>query len=283
MRKLGIIFQSLKKRAWFNFFRKNGGDKFLIKLYSLLVLLRGKDLIKVSRGNYLLNLDPRDETITKTYLLYGGYEEFSKDYVINNLHFDLFIDIGANIGDWSVCIAASSPNVKVLAFEPHPDIFNILQLNVIDNHLTNVSCFNVGIGPEAGVMELYCNPDNFGDNSLVGQNHFWPKHDVAVMNIGGYIEGSMDFNCLLKLDVQGFEYEILNSLDKNWLDSINVLMELDVNYRDMDLFKWVNHQLNNGRRIDILLQDRVLSRVSFEVILTTLEDESFFDILLWKS
>ena len=46
----------------------------------------------------------------------------------------VFLDIGANIGGYSLAVAAfAGPNARILAFEPQPEIFQRLNYNIEQN------------------------------------------------------------------------------------------------------------------------------------------------------
>lgn len=54
---------------------------------------------------------------------------------------DVFFDIGANIGYYSICAASERGNLRVIAFEPHPKLFPILQDNARVNGY-DITCEN---------------------------------------------------------------------------------------------------------------------------------------------
>lgn len=53
-----------------------------------------------------------------------------------------FVDIGANIGAYSVCIAKQNKNSSIYAIEPHPEIFKVLNNNRLLNNLDNLILYN---------------------------------------------------------------------------------------------------------------------------------------------
>jgi FkbM family methyltransferase len=282
MKKLGEIFALLNSYRIFRLIRKKSSiDTILLRLYNLLIKLRGKSIV-IDLGQYQLELDPNDQTITKTFLLYGGYEEEAKRYIIDQLPFDILYDVGANIGDWTVNLKINKPQIHVFSFEPHPGVFKILKNNCEINGLNDIKLFNIGIGPTAGEMNLYCNPNNLGDNSLIAPKENWTNFKVNIEPLTKYINSDQNKDSLLKLDVQGFEYRIIKSLNPNWLDKVSILLELDLNYNDEELIDWILTEINRGRRVDILRKSGIEINVRFEHIVNTLKIDSFFDILLWK-
>src|SRR5271163_741106 len=67
-----------------------------------------------------------------------------------------FVDVGANCGLYSLLGALWNPNLKVVAFEPVPRIFDGLKKNVLLNRLEGrVRCENVALSGETGRATLY--------------------------------------------------------------------------------------------------------------------------------
>jgi FkbM family methyltransferase len=68
-------------------------------------------------------------------------------------------DIGANIGLYAIFLARSFSNLKILAFEPIPDIFAILQDNA-RNLLadSDIKLFNLGLSDRSRIAQFEFNP-----------------------------------------------------------------------------------------------------------------------------
>jgi FkbM family methyltransferase len=64
------------------------------------------------------------------------------------------IDIGAGLGDFSVCAAWRHPKRKIAAFEPFEESFQMLQENLRSNDIHNVQAFPFAVGAVAGPMLL---------------------------------------------------------------------------------------------------------------------------------
>jgi hypothetical protein len=65
----------------------------------------------------------------------------------------IFLDIGANIGAYSV--ALSSQFAEVIAFEPNPIVANILRANLAQNRCRNVKVVEQALGAEPGRATLF--------------------------------------------------------------------------------------------------------------------------------
>lgn len=66
----------------------------------------------------------------------------------------VILDIGGHIGSHSVVYAKYIPNVTVYTFEPQSTLFQILQMNIQYNQLTNVYAYHTAIGSHEGICTL---------------------------------------------------------------------------------------------------------------------------------
>ncbi len=161
--------------------------------------------------------------------VYVGLHEFEDMAFL--LHFlrpdDLFIDIGANIGSYTV-LAGACVGADCMAFEPTPQAFAWLQRNVDLNGLADrveLRCEALGasVGEVNFTQELDC------CNHLVLDGHHQEGNllTVPMLTLDHAIDGLNP--SMLKIDVEGFETEVIKGA-ANTLNSSNlrcVIMELD--------------------------------------------------------
>lgn len=184
-------------------------------------------------SGYGLYLNPLDSGITRRYLVDGEHEGYEKGLILAGLGFDNFIDVGANVGDWSLCIAAHRPNCAVYAFEPHPELFSMLQRSIRKNGFKCIQAWNLGLAADYGTLTLYCDSSNQGNNSLIviPDDLSDKSYVVPVAPLGDVLSiDNLQGHTLLKIDVQGFEYEVIRGLPDSYrLDDITFLLEVDRN------------------------------------------------------
>lgn len=84
----------------------------------------------------------------------------------------VFVDAGANIGEYTLFAAKRVVGGRVLSFEPMPSIHLMLKENVALNHFINVQLFNCGLSDKPGVLALHEVADtNEGLSSFFPREH----------------------------------------------------------------------------------------------------------------
>jgi len=125
---------------------------------------------------------------------------------------DVFIDVGANIGWYSVHAAKIvGPNGKVVAFEPEPNNLALLHRNVQVNGLSNVIVDSRALSKEAGSFKLYLEKNNLGMHSLVVEHDGKQYIDVQTMRFDDYWKNQGEIK-LVKIDTEGAEGMILEGM-----------------------------------------------------------------------
>jgi FkbM family methyltransferase len=120
------------------------------------------------------------------------------------------VDVGAGIGDFAILAARGHPNTRVVAFEPFPESFALLQENLRLNGVSNVQALPEAIGGQTGTLSLDLSsgePLQFSTGGLPP-----PEKSLTVrcLSLADAFERQGIRHCdLLKLDCEGAEYEIL--------------------------------------------------------------------------
>ncbi|RZL46322.1 MAG: FkbM family methyltransferase [Pedobacter sp.] len=141
--------------------------------------------------------------------IYTGLHEFNEMGFL--LHFlkaeDTFFDVGANIGSYTL-LASSVLKAHTIAFEPVPNTFNILKKNIELNHIENlVQLENKGVGKENASLRFSANEDT--TNHVIANNEEGKDTIlVPIVTLNDYVH--MAKPVLIKIDVEGFETEVLN-------------------------------------------------------------------------
>lgn len=143
---------------------------------------------------------------------------------------DKVLDIGAHVGYFTMLAARKvGPKGFVVAFEPHPVIFERLEKNC--KGLKNVELVNAGALDEDKTMNLWEEEGNSGGNSFFkpkGRNKYVPTN---VLNIGKWLAASHFMPTVVKIDAERSENLILESLM-----AINLKADMAIEIHSKELF-----------------------------------------------
>ncbi|KRQ94731.1 hypothetical protein CQ12_04165 [Bradyrhizobium jicamae] len=142
---------------------------------------------------------------------------------------DIIIDCGANVGDMTSRFARTG--ASVFAFEPNPLCYSILRKRFAMT--PNVQCFNEGVMDRECVLSL----------SYPEASSEWDALDATVassFNVDGTVQATNDVRCislsdfifslrrpvkLVKMDIEGSEIQVLNSLlDSKAIDLVELMV-----------------------------------------------------------
>jgi FkbM family methyltransferase len=141
-------------------------------------------------------------------------------------HGDTVIDVGANVGCFTVLAARMVGAAgRVIAFEPEPESFRQLVANVEHNRLSNVTMRAVAIGLSNGTALLRTSGTALYSStfeSVDGRRNAGRSSAVQVRTLETMMREMAVERChYLKMDCEGSEYEIVDSL------SVNVASRID--------------------------------------------------------
>jgi len=174
-------------------------------------------------------------------------EEFYRDiYGLADLGLgpgDAFIDVGANVGFVSIAVASRYPDARVIAFEPAPKTFEILEKNIHDNGIANITAVNKAVNADGRDLELLVMHGDSGASNAFTNATVAERYESE--NIGELVrvealsldavfdEYSIDRCAFLKLDCEGAEFEVLRTTEK--LDRIDrISMELHIDLQHLE-------------------------------------------------
>ncbi len=148
---------------------------------------------------------------------YGRYMLFNKNWLLNS-NINTVIDIGANIGEFTTIFAELFPDAKIYAFEPLPDCFKQLEIRTKKN-LKNIKNFNYALGSQEGELKLHKSSwhpassfREMGDLHKQNYPHSSESEDliVRIRKLDDiFSDVSLTNNIFIKMDVQGFEDEVI--------------------------------------------------------------------------
>lgn len=139
--------------------------------------------------------------------IYCGLHEF--DDMAFLLHFlrkeDLFADIGANIGSYTI-LASAEIGATTVSVEPVPATFGILNQNIALNEMESlVECHNIGLGSKRSLIRFTSDQDSVNHVATDEVEH---TIEVEVHTLDAVLAGRVPI--LIKIDVEGYETEVIS-------------------------------------------------------------------------
>lgn len=160
--------------------------------------------------------------------IYVGLHEFEDMAFVLHLlrEYDLFVDIGANIGSYTI-LAGGAVGAQCVSVEPIKSTFYLLEENINLNRLSaHVQALNMGIGKEKGVLKFTAGLDTV-NHVLSDSEQVDNVVDVPIVPLNELLENQEP--SLIKIDVEGFETNVIASADKvlSKPSLLAVIMELN--------------------------------------------------------
>jgi FkbM family methyltransferase len=126
------------------------------------------------------------------------------------------IDAGANVGMFCLKTHSLNPDCKIMAFEPVPGTFGMLQRNILNNNLLNCTIYPFALAEYPGTVEM-TDSEDCGANSIYvdevqARQTSRRTVNVEARRLSAFVTGEYD---LLKVDIEGGEYGVFNDLYNN--------------------------------------------------------------------
>jgi FkbM family methyltransferase len=155
---------------------------------------------------------PGDRTFE---LCVSGYGRFISDAIASRTGDFIFLDIGANLGLFSLLAARNRSCRAVIAIEPVPEIFRNLRANITRNRADNVRAVRGAVtGSPEPFVHLAFSPKHSGRAKVVepGQGTVVARV-VPAAELDGLLPKS-PMPILVKIDVEGSEADVMQTLKK---------------------------------------------------------------------
>jgi FkbM family methyltransferase len=187
---------------------------------------------------------------------------------------DLIIDIGGNIGWYSIVLSYKN-NPKVLTFEPDSFNYSLLKSNVALNKKDNIQVFNVGVSDTPGKMTLHLYKKyNQGRHSFIRQRNSVGTAEVETVQLDGFLKEKGYANSrikLIKIDIEGFEFAAMSGAKHSLAQAEYLMTEFspgmmkEINHNPMDYISLIR----SFGFIPQIINEQGLSEPDFDHIIRT--------------
>jgi FkbM family methyltransferase len=153
-----------------------------------------------------------------------------------NRHLDRFdfVDCGAHLGLFSAQFAELSNRVrKLIAIEPNPKLFPLLESNLSNIKAEQVECLNAALAGSEGrarLVEPEYNPGKTDAMYIIDD----PTGDIAVITLSSVLSRLVHSGVAIKIDVEGLEIPVLRGAADAIRSFASVVLFVEVHKSTLD-------------------------------------------------
>jgi FkbM family methyltransferase len=170
--------------------------------------------------------------------IYTGLHEFEEMALVLHalLPEDTFVDVGANVGSYTV-LAGAAVGCSCVSMEPCPATFEDLKMNILINRMSErCRAENVAVGSTRGVLRFTKLLDT--TNHVVSSNEILREDEVIEVPVRTLDEILGDtVPTVIKIDVEGYEREVIAGAGQTLANAMLLTVIMEINSRDEILMR----------------------------------------------
>lgn len=207
-----LYFISFWLTKIFSFLQQRSG--FLSKIIHRIVQFLPKPTFVIQNMSGVFFVQAFDDSTT---ICSDYFEKDLRGWLTTPEPKNIFIDIGANRGIYSIIAPSRFDYMNVHAFEPNLEVARVLTKNITLNKLQNkVTVHQLALGAEAGTVDFTCDPMHKGGGHII------PTSNTETMKVPVKTFDSLEPSIpseqisFVKIDTEGYEFNVLDGM-KNTL------------------------------------------------------------------
>lgn len=198
------------------------------------LVLTHLSLPDVFHGNPIFVVNADDWVIGPRLMMDGAYEKTSTYYVCRRVqNAKLCIDVGANIGYYTVVMARHAPQATILSLEPNEAAFRLLRRNIAINELANCRPMMKGAAAKEEVRSIASESTHLANAMIIDESrveevrkthHVQTAQFVPLDDLTAPFDHQCDF---IKIDVEGYEPNVFAGMTQTLAKSrrLSIMME----------------------------------------------------------
>jgi FkbM family methyltransferase len=136
----------------------------------------------------------------------------------------IIIDCGANIGLSIIYFKRLYSDSKIIAFEPDPTIYKMLESNIRTFNYNDITLYNKAVWNEEIILKFASNGSLGGSLDIVSSRNYDQNimQEIPAARLRNFLIEKIDF---LKIDIEGAEFEVLKDCEDNLKNVDNIFVE----------------------------------------------------------
>lgn len=194
-------------------------------------IINGRKIYVESKDEHAVLRYGSDYQLTNT--ITGIREQFVEDqYADVDVKGSVVLDIGASFGDSAIYFLLNGAK-KVIALEPYPYTYKIAKSNISLNGFKDKAVLlNQACRSKPGSITIDAKFQNNDRNPL---KYFKEGENIPVTTLGRLANKYGLNNAVLKIDCEGYEYEIIENADRKLLRRFKtIVLEYHYGYRSLE-------------------------------------------------
>jgi len=231
-----FIVDKFRNQLLRRFFDSKRGRKVLSKSLPEDILA-----VTVHARDHMITVDPRD-LVGRSVVLHGDWGRGGVDSVVAYLEktgkidgAGVAINLGANIGCQALYLKLTNRFAKVIAVEAAPRNFELLRANVhLNGWATEITPIHAAVYTEDGTITLHLKEEGVsGGHSLLNLPGNTRAVEVSALTIASIVrqEGISPQDVrFIWMDIEGFDFEILQEINKTFGSHLPVFFEFSPHF-----------------------------------------------------
>jgi len=148
----------------------------------------------------------------------------SADEAIKSARFPI-VDVGAHAGFFVCYCRALNENAKIFAVEPESKNLEALKKHIKDNNYLDIEVVEGALAKDMGIGSLVISPDSHNHRLSNGDIAEGETVKVKTYSFSGFCKkNKIKKISLLKMDIEGGEYEVFDGLSADDLNMVNFVI-----------------------------------------------------------